>query len=374
VRLSNVYRLGLKELHSLRYDPVLIILIAYAFTIGVYSPARWVRLELDNASVAIVDEDGSTFSRQLADALREPFFQPPASLEIEQIDPAMERGHYTFVLDIPPDFEADLRAGDKPTVQLNIDATAMSQAGMGGGYIERILIDEARAYVSGVREELALPVELVTRIRFNPNAYSSWFLGIMQIINQTTLLAIVLTGAAVIREREHGTIEHLLVMPLTPAEVMLSKVWANGVVILIASLVSLVMVVHLLLAVPLAGSLALFMLGMALYVFSLTAIGIFLATLARSMPQFGLLSIPVFLVIYMLSGANTPFDSMPEPVQWVMRFSPATHFVAFSQGVLFRGAGLSVVWPQLLAVAVIGGVFFAGALGRFRRTVSLTRV
>jgi ABC-2 type transport system permease protein len=374
VRVSNVYRLGLKELRSLRYDPVLIFLIAYAFTIAVYSPARWVRLELENASVAIVDEDRSAFSRQLADALREPYFQPPFSLEIEQIDPAMERGRYTFVLDIPPDFEADLRAGDKPSVQLNIDATAMSQAGLGAGYIERILIDESRAFVSGVREALELPVDSVTHIRFNPNAYSSWFLGIMQIINQTTLLGIVLTGAAVIREREHSTIEHLLVMPLTPAEVMLSKVWANGAVILVASLVSLELVVHLLLDVPLAGSLSLFMLGMTLYVFSLTAIGIFLATVARSMPQFGLLSIPVFLVMYMLSGANTPFDSMPEPVQWVMRFSPATHFVAFSQAVLFRGAGLSMVGSQLAAVAVIGGIFFAGALKRFRKTVSLTRV
>jgi ABC-2 type transport system permease protein len=249
----------------------------------------------------------------------------------------------------------------------------MTQAGMGAGYIERIIGEETRAFLTGVRTDIEMPVQAVTRIAFNPNARSAWFLAVMQIVNQTTLLAIVLTGAAVIREREHGTIEHLLVMPLTPAEIMLAKVWANGAVILTASLFSLLVVVRWILDVPLAGSLVLYMAGMTLYLFSLTAIGIFLATLARSMPQFGLLSIPVFVVLYMLSGANTPFDSMPEPVQWVMTFSPATHFVAFSQAVLFRGAGPAVVWPELLAVAAIGTAFFLGALARFRKTVSATR-
>jgi ABC-2 type transport system permease protein len=373
VRPSNVYRLGVKELRSLRYDPVLIFLIAYAFSIAVYSPAKGVKLELDNGSVAIVDEDRSEVSRRIADALREPYFRPPEPLALEEVDRAMERGRYTFVLDIPPGFERDLLAGREPIVQLNVDATAMTQAGMGAGYIERIIGEETRAFLTGVRTDIEMPVQAVTRIAFNPNARSAWFLAVMQIVNQTTLLAIVLTGAAVIREREHGTIEHLLVMPLTPAEIMLAKVWANGAVILTASLFSLLVVVRWILDVPLAGSLVLYMAGMTLYLFSLTAIGIFLATLARSMPQFGLLSIPVFVVLYMLSGANTPFDSMPEPVQWVMTFSPATHFVAFSQAVLFRGAGPAVVWPELLAVAAIGTAFFLGALARFRKTVSATR-
>ena len=126
--------------------------------------------------------------------------------------------------------------------------------------------------------------------------------------------------------------------------------------------------------VPIAGSLPLFVLGLGVYLFSLTAIGIFLATLARSMPQFGLLSIPVFLVMYMLSGANTPLDSMPELLQKVMLASPTTHFVAFVQGVIFRGAGIELVWHHFLITAGIGGLAFVGALARFRRTLSLTRV
>ena len=117
-----------------------------------------------------------------------------------------------------------------------------------------------------------------------------------------------------------------------------------------------------------------FLLGLATYLWSLTAIGILLATVARSMPQFGLLSIPVFLVMYMLSGANTPLDAMPEFLQRLMLASPTTHFVAFSQSVVFRGAGLDIVWPQLLATAAMGALAFVFALTRFRRTVTLTQL
>jgi ABC-2 type transport system permease protein len=166
----------------------------------------------------------------------------------------------------------------------------------------------------------------------------------------------------------------LLIMPLSAAEIMLAKVWANAVVILAAATLSMFIVIRGLLGVPVAGSIPLFLVGLAAYLASLTAIGILLATVARSMPQFGLLSIPVFLVMYMLSGANTPLDAMPELLQRVMLVSPTTHFVAVSQAVLFRGAGIAVVWPQLLATAGIGALAFVAALARFRRTVTLSRL
>ena len=250
----------------------------------------------------------------------------------------------------------------------------MTQAGAGYRYIQSALDEEIRDFLQGFRADPLLPVDAVIRLEFNPNGESSWFLATMQIVNMCTLLGIVLTGAALIREREHGTIEHLLVMPLTPAEIVLAKVWANALVILVAATAALLVVVRGFLGVPIAGSLSLFVAGLAVYLFSLTAIGIFLATLARSMPQFGLLSIPVFLVMYMLSGANTPLDSMPELLQKVMLVSPTTHFVALVQGVVFRGAGFDLVWHHFLVTAAIGALAFVGALARFRRTVSLTQV
>jgi ABC-2 type transport system permease protein len=207
------------------------------------------------------------------------------------------------------------------------------------------------------------------RARFNPELNKSWFGAIIEVINNVTMLAIVLTGAALIREREHGTIEHLLVMPVTPFEIMTSKVWAMGLVVLAACAFSLAFVVQGLLAVPVQGSVALFLSGAAVHLFAATSIGIFLGTVVRSMPQFGLLLMLVILPLEMLSGGMTPRESMPEAVQLVMLAAPTTHFVMLAQAILYRGAGLSVVWPQFLALAAIGATLFGLALTRLRRTI-----
>jgi ABC-2 type transport system permease protein len=151
---------------------------------------------------------------------------------------------------------------------------------------------------------------------------------------------------------------------------MIAKVWANGLVIVIAATLSLKLVIQGLLDVPIAGSIPLFVSGMVVYLFSVTALGIFLATLVRSMPQFGLLAFPVFMVMNLLSGGTTPLDSMPEVLQHVMQLSPSTHFVSFAQAILYRGAGFDVVWREFAVIFLSGSVFFIGALFRFRKTIS----
>jgi len=213
----------------------------------------------------------------------------------------------------------------------------------------------------------------VTRYAYNQNVKSEWFTSTMEIINAITMLSIILSGAALIREREHGTIEHLLVMPVDPYEIMLAKVWANGLVILIACMLSLIFVVELVLGVPIAGSKLLFMGGVVIYLFFATALGIFLATMTRSMPQFGLLFILVVLPLRLLSGGSTPLESMPETLQNIMQFSPATHFVKYAQAILFRGAGIEVVWPEFLLVFAIGVGFFAFSALRFRKSIAQMR-
>lgn len=373
LNLRNVFRLGVKELYSLRNDLVMVVLIVYTFTYAIYTPAQHAQTELRNAAVAVVDEDRSQLSNRIRDGLLPPYFQRPVTLSARDIDAVMDAGRYTFVIDIPPDFEADLLAGRNTALQVNIDATAMTQAGHGASYIQNVVNREVSAFVGGGSNAAQPPVELVVRARFNPNLQSRWFLAVMQLINMITLMAVILTGAALIREREHGTIEHLLVMPLRPAEIMLAKVWANGLVIVVAATLSLYLLVQGVLAVPVAGSVALFVTGTAVYLFSVTALGIFLATLARTMPQFGLLAFPVFMVMNLLSGGTTPLDSMPELLQGVMQLAPSTHFVSFAQAILYRGAGLELVWLELVAIAAIGAVFFAAALLRFRATVDVSR-
>ena len=371
--VQNIYRLGLKELVSLRHDRVLLFFMIYAFTIAIYVPATGTGLELRNASVAIVDEDHSQLSARIADAFLPPFFLRPEKISIAEIDRVMDAGRYTFVIDIPPDFQADVLAGRQPALQVNVDATAMSQAGIGAGYIRNILTEELAEFLRGRYDAPLPPVETVVRPLFNPNLEASWFVGVMQIVNMITVLAIVLTGAALIREREHGTLDHLLVMPLTSLEIMLSKVWANGLVIVAGATLSLFLVIMGFLQVPIAGSIPLFVFGIVLYLFSVTAIGIFLATVVRSMPQLGLLFIPIVFPMILLSGGYTPLDGMPQAIRTITMFSPATHFVSIAQAILFRGAGFGLVWRSFAAVAAIGAVFFLGALLRFRASVAVTR-
>ena len=371
---KNIWRLGVKELWSLARDPMMLVLIVYTFSISIYVAATALPESLHNAPIAIVDEDASPLSARIVSSFYPPHFKTPVMVSLADIDPGMDRGEYTFVLDIPPGFQRDVLAGRSPEIQLNIDATLMSQAFTGNGYIQQIVAGEVDEFVARYRKtanSLTSPVDLALRMRFNPNLEQSWLGSLMEIINNVTMLSIILTGAALIREREHGTIEHLLVMPVTPAEIMLAKIWAMGLVVLTAAMLALVFVVQVALQVPIQGSLALFMVAALLHLFATTSMGIFLATLARSMPQFGMLMVLVLLPLQLLSGGATPRESMPELVQYVMLAAPTTHFVAAGQAILYRGAGIDVVWPQFLAILAIAGVLFAASLARFRKTISL---
>lgn len=368
--IANVFRLGVKELRSLYADPVLLLLMLYTFTFAVYQIAQNVHMEVTDAAVAIVDEDHSRLSHRIADAILPPQFKPPPELNSDELDPGLERGEFIFALTIPHGFERDLMDGRKPALQLDVDATAMSMAGNGAVYLESIVLRELAAAQNTDLNISSLPFQVVTRAAFNPNLSSRSYMAIMQLTENITIMAIILTGAAFIREREHGTIEHLLVMPVTPFEIMCAKIWANGAAVLTATALSLYAVVRGLLAIDLPGSAPLFLAGTGLYLFSATALGIFLATLARSMPQFGLLSIPVFTVMNLLSGAATPLESMPEWLQTTMQISPSTHFVKFAQSVLFRDAGLDLVWRHLLPIAGLGLALFAVAWARFRRAIA----
>lgn len=372
--LSNIYRLGLKELRSLFADKVLLVLIVWAFSGGVYVASTATSTELHNAPVAVVDEDQSPLSRRLTDALYPPYFKVPTLIALKDMDPVMDKGLFSFTIVIPANFQRDVVAGRSPEVQLNIDATNMSQSFIGASYIQAIAAGEIGEFMTGTREATALPITLVTRARFNPNLTGRWFGGVMEVISNVTMLTIILVGAALIREREHGTIEHLLVMPLAPFEIMLAKIWANGLAVLIGATFALTVIVQQVLRVPIAGSVPLFVAAAALYLFAAASIGIFLGTLARSMPQLGLLIILTIIPLQLLSGGVTPRESMPQLVQDLMLLTPTTYFVRLAQAILYRGAGLEVVWADMLAMLGVGGAFFALALARFRRSVTQTQV
>lgn len=368
--LANIYRLGIKELWSLWRDPMMLFLIIYTFTVAVYTAGTAMPETLHRTPIAIVDEDDSALSARIIGAFYPPSFTPPIRISQAEVDPGLDAGRYILVLTIPPDFQRDLLAGRSPAVQLNVDATRMSQAFAGSGFAQQIIQGEVAEFLQRQRAVTLSPVELVTRVRFNPTLSNTWFGSPMELVNLITMLSIILTGAALIREREHGTVEHLLVMPVTPTEIMLAKIWSMALVVLLASALSLNGVIRGVLQVPIEGSLWLFFSGVALHLFATTSMGIFMATLARSMPQFGLLMVLIMMPLQMLSGGVTPRESMPTWVQWAMSLAPTTHFTELSQAILYRGAGIDVVWSSFVALALIGSVLFALSLRRFRATIA----
>ena len=331
--LQNILTLIVKELRSLFGDTMLVIMIAVVFTVTIVTVAEGISTDVRNAPAGIVDFDRSPLTRQIRDALQAPYFRTPLDVSRDDVDPLMDKGELIFVLEFPPHFERDVLMGRKPAVQLLIDATTMTQAGVGQAYLQQIIAREIAAYTRQGNTSALLPAKPVLNVLFNPNGESLWYMPVMEVGNMITLLTLVLAGAAVIRERERGTIEHLLVMPVGATEIALAKIFANGLVILAAAMLSMQFVVQGYLGIPLNGSLPLYAAGVTIYLFSIASLGIMLATLAPTMPQFGLLMLPVFVVALLFSGSAAPRSNMPDAAQYLSKYWPTTQFTNFSQNV-----------------------------------------
>ncbi len=369
MRISTIWRLGIKELWGLLRTPALLALIGAAFSIQIYAAAKATPFLLNKAPISIVDEDVSPLSERFASAFYLPYFSPPHMITLSEMNRRMDAGIDTFALVISPHFQRDVLADAAPAMQLNVDATRMAQAFTGAGYVQAIVTGEVAEFTGRYRAVAATPVDLVLRARFNPELNPGWFSALMEVVNNVSMLSVILAGAALIRERERGTIEHLLVMPVTPTEIMLGKIWPMALVVMGAVLFAMTAVVQAWLSVPVAGSLWLLMAGVALQLFASTSLGILLATIAGSMPQFGLLLMLVLFPLQILAGGLTPVENMPQGLRVLMSAAPDTHFISLSQAILFRGAGFSSTWPSFVALAVIGAAFFAISLWRFRKSL-----
>lgn len=370
VTLRNIWHLCLKEFKSVLSDYVLMGLIVVMFTVATYSVAKGIAVEVKNGAVAVVNEDQSALSWRIIDALRPPHFQEPVLINHDEIDELMDRSQYTFILVIPKDYEKNLIQQRAPDLQVLIDASAVSQAGLGASFIQQVVMNETADYFSQDNPLSQLPMAMVTKVMFNPNANYTWFAGPMQIVSNASLLAMLLVGAAIIREKERGTIEHLLVMPVRAFEIALAKVISNSVVITVAAILCLYLVIELWLGIPLVGSVPLFLLSLIIFLFSVSSLGILLSTIAPTMPQFGLLVIPVYVIMRLLSGGESPREGMPDWVQVVTLFSPQTQFVQVTQNILNRQAGIEIIWPNLMYMSIMAIVFFTLALSRFKKMLS----
>ncbi len=369
-RASNIFWLVIKEFRTLWREAVLLLLVIYSFGPGMYIESSGAGDMLHKASVTFVDEDRSALSRALQNALLMPRYLPPLEADASQIDKMMDWGETIFVVVIPAGFEADVRAGRTPSLQLNIDATKTVAAAVGTGYLTATFNEEINRFAARQNIVQTPPVDLVLRRSFNPAGNEVWLRAISGLLNQLSMLTIVLTGAALIREREHGTMEHLLLMPLTAVEIALAKIIANSLLIFVAFVFSLFIVVQGALKVPFAGSEGLLLAGTAIYLFAAASIGVLLGILARTMAQFALLLMLVIMPIMILSGGMTPVESQPlwlQPITWLL---PSRHFMEFATAITYRGADLSIVWPEFLWIFLLGAAVLVLSLILFRHSVA----
>ncbi len=362
-----------KEVLQLSRDVPLLLFLLYSFSLSVVVSGAGITMQLTNAELLVHDADHSHSSRELIYRFQLPYFTFTGEISdpregLRQLD----QGKAMVLLEIPPRFHEALMSGERTAVQLLVDTTNAPQGLSAAGYSVRIAglfgteMRLASAGLSGA--EGVLPrVSSAHRVWFNPTQDERWFQSIAHVLRMTTIFAVLLPAAALVREKERGTVEQLLVSPLSPFQIMFSKVLAMSGVILIALSLALYGVLHPVFHVPMKGSTGLFFLLTTLHVFTTAGFGLVAATIAKNQAQVGMMTLFVVGPMLLLSGITSPYESMPQWVQTVMTFSPLRYYIDITYGVMLKGAGLDLLWKPVGAMLLLGGALFGFGMWRFRR-------
>ncbi len=363
----------IKELKQLYRDPVLLVIIAYFFTADVYLAGEGAKITLYNGAVVVIDHDHSAASRELIYQFRPPYFVLKGELtDNRSAEKLLNNGDILAILDIPPHFQQDLLQGKPARLQLRLDASNMSLATLMSSYTAELVGRFGQEYslqqlgVSAEQMQASPVIEDRHRVLYNPNQTDSWFMSISELLTVITMLSMMLPAAAAVREKERGTIEQLMVSPLTPIQILLPKVLAMGLVILLAVAVCLYGVMQPAFHVPVQGSAGLFFMVTALYVFATSGIGLFIASISRNLGQVSMLVLLILMPIILLSGAWTPPEAMPTGLRYAMFISPLYYFIEMGYDILLKGAGIEIIWDSLLGLTILGGIIFSLGIWRFR--------
>lgn len=374
---SRLQAMTWKELLQLMRDPILLVFVLYAFSADIYNAASGVSFQLNNAALVLFDLDRSAASRELAGRFMSPEFRWIGAIShASQGQQLLDDGKAMAVLDIPPGFSDRLARGDTAAVQMQIDASNSVQGFLAAvdatQIVTRYGLEQAAqrfgvgaGAMGGVLD--APIINNQTRVWFNPNQNDAWFMGISELLNVITLFSMLLPAAAMVREKERGTIEQLLVSPLSPLQIMIPKIVAMVAVILGGTALGLFGILVPVFAVPVAGSLLLFFVLTTLYVSTLAGIGILIATMTRNMAQAGMMVILIIAPMMFLSGAWTPPEAMPAIMRMGMYVSPLYYYINASYGILMKGAGFNVLWPMFAGILLIAVLISLTTIVRFKK-------
>ena len=375
VWLRQVTVMTIKELKQLEHDRALFIYIVYIFTLEIFIAAGAASLELNRAPLVVLDSDRSAASRELTGRFLPPYFSQSGRIERPGTGLALlDDGEAKLVLDIPANFQHTLLRGNQPaSVQVQVDTSQANSGFLASNYASRIVAGYGAQWTqhylieAGIDPRDLPAIENRVRLRYNPDLREPWFSTLSELLSMMTVACILLPAAAMVREKERGTIEQLLVTPLSPFQIMFAKVLSMSLVMLAGALVALYGIMVPFYDVPIRGSATLFFALTALYAFTNAGLGLVAATYARNSAQMGMLVLLMVMPIIMLSGTWTPLASMPTWLRDIVFLSPLRHFVDIAYGILLRGAGLDTLWDSVLAMGLLGLALFAWGMARFRR-------
>ncbi len=370
-RLAAMIR---KEFSQLFRDVPILLILLWAFTGAVFTGGHGISSEIRDYPIVVLDLSRSMASRELASRFRAPYFKIVKYLDSEpELVTVLDRGKASLAIVIPPDFER--RAHEAGALfQVIMDGTQSTSATIAGAHIATIAngynveLLERRWRATGAA--VGVPqVDARIRVEYNPNLLETWFSSLLEVLNQVTMISMLLAAAAMVREREHGTVEHLMVSPLRPAELFAAKVIPVVALVPLAALGSVFGIVHGVFGTPVRGSVVLFYAVTVLYVFAMASLGLAIAGVARNLGQAMMMLLLILYPMMLLSGAFTPPESMGPLMRYGGLLSPVRHYVDLGYQVLFKGNGLADVWPDIAGIVVLGLALFGISIRRFARLV-----
>lgn len=369
-----VLALTQKELLQFSRDVILIFAVLYFFTGEVYLAGKAVTMDLKNAPIGIMDHDLSETSRDWISKLRPPYYDIKGSVPDQQTaNKLLDHSELLGVIDIPAQFEERLRRRQPTEIAFQLDASNVILGNLAASYTAMI---NAQFNEQLMRQQLkitanqTLPAPLVDerqRVLFNPEGRDEWFMPLSEMLTVLTLMSLFLPAAIAVREKERGTIEQLAVTPLTSAQILLPKIIAVELILLFGVSLSLFAIIFPLFEVPMRGSFLLFYAMTALYIFAMSGLGLFIATLSKNLAQVMLISFLVMMPIMLLSGTWNPPESMPVYEQWLMHLSPLYYFTNMGYSIILKGAALQDIWQDTLGLLTLGTALFAFGTLAFKR-------
>ena len=357
-----------KEFIQMWRDKMLLFILVWSFTVSPFIASNGMSMEINHHPYVVYDQSQSQSSRELLSRFQEPYFR---LLDVvysnREVVDYLDSGKASMVIIIPPDFERKL-SSDSPaafqvisdgTISLSATVAVMYVAQISGNYTLDLI--EQRGFGTLTRQSIP-HLNIETRTEYNPNRTNAWFSGLVDFISKITMVSLLLTAAAVVREKEYGTIEQLMVTPARSFEIFLSKIIPNIFLIVPLSVVGLVGVMKGFYGLPIAGNIFLFYLVLVLYIFVMSSLGIQIALLAKNLPQAIMMMMFLLMPMIFLSGTFTPTEAMQPWMRWTGMLIPMHYFVDFTFDVLLKGNSLYYVWPSILGLVVLGtGLFISSS-------------